>query len=67
MTDKRLLKYLGSIGKKLPELEESEWKDIFEFLEFFLTTEDIVKNTDHQTSFNWRMIKDILMLLGKMK
>ena len=60
------LKYLGQIGTRLPELSELEWHYIFEFLEFYTTTENMIKNKDY-SSFNWIKIKEILTLLNKIK
>ena len=62
-----MLKYLGKIGKDLPELSEKEWKVIFEFLEYFLVV-DVEDFDRHQEliNFNWKKVKDVLQLLGKM-
>jgi hypothetical protein len=56
-----LMTYLGKLGAELPELKEKEWEQIFQFIEFFLTTEN--KDFD----FNWNKVVDVLALLKKVK
>lgn len=56
-----LTRYLGRLGKNLPELNEKEWNDIFNFIEFFLTTENKI------VDFNWSKVIEVLTLLNKVK
>lgn len=56
-----LIKYLGKLGNDLPNLDEKDWSQIFQFIEFFLTTEN------KELDFNWSKIMDILILLKKVK
>lgn len=62
------VKLLGKLGSKLPVLKESEWHTIFEFLEFYMTTDKVLSTKQFDdTSFDWAKIKQILMLLNKIE
>ena len=58
------MRYLGELGHKLPVLTEAEWRSTFEFLEFFLTAEVMLKG-DIQEDFDWLKVTEVLRLLGK--
>ena len=63
-------KYLGNLGDNLPILEEGGWNSIFEFLEFFVLAEDILEHPDYSFNmivFDWNKVRNILILLSKMK
>ena len=62
------LRFLGGLGSKLPTLNEQEWSSIFEFLEFFVVSESLIKNNNYNDlNFDWNKVRDILKLLNKMK
>ena len=61
------LRYLGKIGQELPQLTETQWKKIFEFIEFFMITNSILEKEEYEQDFNWAKIKEILLLLDKVK
>ena len=61
------IKMLGSLGAKLPVLKEEEWHHIFEVLEFYLTTEKVVNSRNYDDAFDWKKVKEILMLLNKIE
>lgn len=58
---KNLITHLGKIGSELPELKEKEWEQIFQFIEFFLTTEN------RECNFNWSKVMEVLILLKRIK
>jgi len=61
------LRYLGQKGSLLPELLEEEWTHIFDFFEFYVVTENINHASDYnEISVDWKKLKDVLRLLGKM-
>ena len=57
-----LVKYLGKLGSDLVDLSEEEWDKIFNFIEIFLVTEN-----KEDFNFNWEKLKDVLILLKKVK
>ena len=60
------LRLLGKIGRNLPTLSDNEWRLIFEFIEFYITTEKLLNTKEFEhISFDWAKIRDILMLLNK--
>jgi hypothetical protein len=61
----QILKHLGRLGTGLPELTEEEWRSIFEFLEYFILTEDDQRDAAYH--FNWSKVRDILALVDKIK
>jgi len=64
MTQK-LLRFLGQLGKNVPELTLEQWKSIFEFLDYFAVIDE--KDTKVCQEFDWKKIMEILMLLNKIK
>ena len=61
-------KYLGGLGSKLPELTEETWTNIFEFVEFFVITEQMLKSDGFEgLDFRWNKVREILKLLNKVK
>ena len=65
MSNEILLRLLGQLGKKVPELTEKQWDTIFEFLEYFTIVKN--NNIDEFLSFDWHQVKEILTLLEKVK
>jgi len=64
MKPRELVEYLGQIGRNLPALTEEEWKNIFNFIEYFYAvyaegSEVFVPDTD------WPKAFEILTLLQK--
>ena len=61
------LRFLGQKGAKLPNLKEEEWLNIFDFLEFFVISENLIQSGNYsEINFDWKKVKDILKLLNKM-
>ncbi len=61
-----LYKFLGNLGKDLPELEEKDWEIIFQFIENFLVVEFDEKSSK-MININWKRLKETLDLLNKVK
>jgi len=62
------LRFLGQKGAKLPELKEEDWKNIFDFLEFFVISENLIQTNNYaDINFDWKKVTDILKLLNKVK
>ena len=57
-----LIRYLGTLGSDLPDLSEENWDKIFNFIEIFLVTEN-----KEDYNFNLEKMKDVLILLKKVK
>ena len=61
-------KYLGGLGAKLPIVSEETWSNIFEFVEFFMIAEQMLKDNRFEgLDFQWNKVREILKLLGKVK
>jgi len=51
----------------LPELNEEEWTSIFDFLEFFVISENLIVTGNYtELNFDWKKVKDILKILNKL-
>jgi hypothetical protein len=61
-----LYKYLGHLGKDLPELNEEDWEKIFQFIENFLVVE-FDEHDCKMINIDWKRLKEILDLLDKVK
>lgn len=62
--NQQLLNYLGKLGSTVPVLTNTEWKTIFEFINYFLTVKE---ERAQEIDIKWGQMKDILVLLGKVR
>lgn len=61
----KLLKLLGKLAHNLPELSCKEWESIFEFLDYYMIVRD--ETMPQYVDFEWSRVKEMLMLLDKIK
>jgi len=61
----QLIRLLGTIGRKVPELSQKEWDSIFEFIDYFITIHE--EKPIKLVTIDWCKIKEILALLNKVK
>lgn len=58
-----LFKYLGKISDEVPVLTRTEWKSIFNLIEYFLSIDE--ENLKDPIIFDWGKLEEILALMNK--